>query len=122
MRIEDLGPLVQGNSPKYRVTVSDKNDSPIAIGGDKLYLTIKKDPTLPDSEADLQIEITVPVDADSEIGVAYIRPTPAQTAGIEPGEYSYDILWISTVSDPGGSETVQIGKLQVIQRVTHAIV
>lgn len=92
--------IVRGASKKLALTVQDENDSPVDLTGSRLVFTLKtslasEHPLLvKTSDDDSQILITSPT-----AGLAEVYILPADTKGLEPGQYVFDIWLIDSDSN-----------------------
>jgi hypothetical protein len=50
----------------------------------------------------------------------FINLPKEDTLQVAPGSYSYDITWLSVVSDPGNRHSVQQGSVSFVRPVTLA--
>jgi hypothetical protein len=117
----DLSPLGVGTSRKFKISVVDTTGGAIDVSGDKFYFTIKKLPETEDAAADVQVNVVAPVDANSVNGIVFITALAADTAGVSPGTYQYDCMWLKLTSAPGEREPVQRGEISFYQPVTATL-
>lgn len=117
---KNLKTLRRGKSRSYGITITEDDGTPIDVTGDKFYLTIKKHPTHPDTEALLQASYLAPNDAGSQAGEARIQITTTQSLNLPVGTFEYDISWLRLTSSPGDVVTVQTGKIAIAQGITLA--
>jgi hypothetical protein len=117
---DSLSPLYRGDTRTIRVTITDDAGAPIDISGHSLWLTLKTSITDPDASAILQVSALMPAGGDSASGIGYLTLSSADTDGLTPGKYPYDIQWVQPGSPPI-VKTVDAGKLKVMPDVTISV-
>lgn len=104
-----------GDTRVINMTFTDESDTAIDITGATVYLTIKEKPTDPDSEAIVAKQVTSHSDAPN--GVTLVSVDPADTRDAKAGKFYYDI---QLKEASGKVTTINIGRWELIQDVTHA--
>ena len=110
----NLEDIVRGDDIAYTINIIE-DSSPADVTDDVISMTFKKNSADPDVLAAMQNSIT-PVDGTS--GEVIISFTGAETT-IQPGIYNYDVEWKRTTSAAGEVVTLLLGKVEVLQDVTH---
>lgn len=93
-----LPPLIRGDSRTFSLTLTNKATGlPYNITGWTFYFTIKANIT--DLDADALLQKVVTTHTDAAAGKTDISIDPADTAGVEPGNYFYDIQAVTDTDD-----------------------
>lgn len=111
-----ISDFFRGDTRRYTIKLTDENGNPISVDGTEFVMTFKTDPTLPDSEAAIQVVVTGHEDNPSDPKGEVVIVLDAATTQVEPGMYFYDIQ----MKTPSGEVTTLIaGQVQIKQDVTH---
>jgi hypothetical protein len=111
--------LTRGDTQSYNLVFNKADGTPYCIKNWVLYFTIKKNYSLPDSQALLQkIVTTFPDTTSGTCGSASIDLVPADTKDIDPGEYDFDFSVL-----PGANQqfTILKGKYILEYDVTNSV-
>ena len=81
-----------------------------------MWVTLKLDPTVTDSLADLQSMTVIPSGADATGGVGYVISPAADTDGLTPTTYSYDMQY---KTPSGDVQTMAYGFVEVVEDITR---
>ncbi|WP_263082144.1 hypothetical protein [Endozoicomonas sp. Mp262] len=104
--------MIRGDSLNIPLTFLDPADdnTRIPVNGYHLRMTVKVSSYLPDSEAVINKQITLP--AETANGEYVLILAPADTNTLEPMTYDYDIQ----ISSPDNSEVITLvtGKLKLL--------
>lgn len=114
--------LVRGDDEPLTLTFTDEenDNAPIDISDFVVWLTLKRDPKQPDSEALLQVVVTNHPRGDE--GVAFINvdeeawDTGYKGGKVPSGKCRFDIQYKDADGKP---KTILIGECTVVQDVTH---
>ena len=79
---------------------------------------MKKSTDETDEEAAIQKEIIFPETPASEVGLGFLTITSAETRGISPGVYLYDMQWVID-GDPPVVMTLTFGRINVLPDITR---
>jgi hypothetical protein len=113
----DLQPLIRGDTYSNLISMTDAAGAPITITGRKYWITLKLDPTTADAAAG-NVQASVTATGSPAAHQAILSLTAAQTIGLVPGSYHYDIQ----ETNAGVVTTICYGKVKVIRDVTVTIV
>jgi hypothetical protein len=105
--------LVRGDTFVRSLYFTDQSDNVIDITGWKIFLTLKKNWQMPDSEASLQKIITSHTDPTN--GKSVLEILPADTVNLDPYDYDYDI---QVLTNAGAVYTILRGKFKLSYDVT----
>ncbi|MBF0437446.1 MAG: hypothetical protein HQL77_19075 [Magnetococcales bacterium] len=109
----------RGDTKVFTLTFKTKPEGlPIDITGHHLWFTMKQSTDHTDEEAVLQKSITFPETPASAAGLGFLTLTSAETRGIKPGVYLYDMQWVIE-GDPPVVMTLTFGRLNVLPDVTR---
>ena len=108
--------MVRGDTLPIHLTLS-VDGSPVDVGGDTIYFTLKSLQTDADGAAALQYSYTLPSNASTAVGIADVLVPESATAAVTPGTYFFDIQWVRAVS-PAEVYTVALGKIVVRYDIT----
>ena len=101
---------------RYTVRLTDENGNPISVDGVEFVMTFKTDPTLPDSEAAIQVVVIGHEDDPADPRGEVVIVLDSSVTDVEPGLYFYDLQ----MKTPSGEITTLIaGQVQIKQDVTH---
>ena len=106
----------EGDDFPYTITVVDSDGSAVDLTGYTFYMTIKYKKS--DSDTQAIFKKTVTVIPDPELGIVTITIDRADTLGIIPGTYPYDIKY---KDDSGDVRTLLRGQYKLIQGVTDSV-
>lgn len=82
--------IIQGQTKTFRFKFTNKRThTPVNIGGNILFLTVKCNATDPDSLAIIKKTINIPYNSDSANGICYC-PLTYEDTNVEFGQYLYD--------------------------------
>jgi hypothetical protein len=112
----DLDPLVRGDDWTFKLTITSSG-SPVDITGYSYWFTLKTSDT--DADPGALQTTTVAAGADALNGIIYVTAANADTIGITPGTFYYDI---QQVDDLGAITTLLLGKVKVVRDITQSIV
>ena len=116
-----LSPLYRGDTRTLRVTITDEaTGAAVDISGHTLWLTLKSDPSDLDAAAELQVSAVMPNNASSQAGIGHLVMTSADTDGLVPGRYYYDVQWVQPGSPPV-VKTIEAGKVRVLADITLTV-
>jgi hypothetical protein len=109
--------LVRGDSQTYTITFKQADGTLYCLKNWAVFFTLKTNWSLPDAQASLQKIITTFSDTTSGTsGVAVIPLLPEETAGLDPGEFDFDISVRTAANE---TFTVMKGKLDLEYDVTR---
>ena len=108
--------MIRGDTLPIHLTLS-VDGSPVDVGGDTIYFTLKSLQTDADGVAALQYSYTLPSNASTAVGIADVLVPASETATVTPGTYFFDIQWKRAVS-PVEVYTVALGKIVVRYDIT----
>lgn len=112
---KDLEPLVRGDDWTIKLVLSS-GGQPIDITGYTYYFTLKADLDAADP-GDLQVTASS-TGSDATSGILYINASRANTTGLEPQTYYYDVQQ----QDVSGTvQTLLLGKVKVVRDVTRTV-
>jgi len=104
--------LIQGDSKCWKIQIRH-NNTIVDISGWLIFFTAKTDYCVSDDDASIAVTLTVPDNADSHNGIAYLHLTSDDT-DIDVRTYVYDIKYQSTER-----ETIATGELNIIPTITQ---
>ncbi len=106
--------LIRGDSRNIQVTVKDSSGNAIDITGGTVFFTVNALEE-PDDDTGAVITKDVTSHTDALSGVSTIELTSDDT-DVEPGEYWYDVQFVST---SGSVSSREKGKLLVVSDITR---
>ena len=110
--------MTRGDSQTYTITFTQSDGTPYCLKNWAVFLTLKTNYALPDSEAALQKIVTTFADTVAGTsGVAVISLDPTDTVDLDPAEYDFDIA-VRTSSNE--TFTVMKGKFDLQYDVTRS--
>ena len=111
--------LYRGDTKTFTLTFRTRPEGvAIDITGHHLWFTMKKSTDETDEEAAIQKEIIFPETPASEVGLGFLTITSAETRGISPGVYLYDMQWVID-GDPPVVMTLTFGRINVLPDITR---
>jgi len=115
--IANLTPFIQGDDLTFDLKFKDDRGDALNVVGDTLYLTLKKDINVEDSDADMQVVLNVVADGKAEYGLVEFKVSRVQS-NIPAGHYQFDYQWVKNGSGGGEVTTEYRGIATVLQGVT----
>ncbi len=110
--------LTRGDSQTYTLTFKNAAGTPYCLKNWAVFLTLKTNPLLPDSQAVLQKIVTSFADSTAGTsGVAVITLAPTDTVDLDPAEYDFDISCRTAANE---TYTVMKGKFNLEYDVTRS--
>jgi hypothetical protein len=110
-----LNPFNRGDTWTNKLTFTDDNGDPIDITNNVYWMTLKLDPEASDADADAQASVTAS-GADATNGIVYVIFQPADTDGLLPANYYYDVQQV----DNGAVTTIMEGRVKVKRDITRS--
>jgi len=117
--LKNLEPIMKGDDVMLEVIVTDTAGVAVDITGDKFWFTVKDGVDDPDIIALIQVIVIAPAGTDSSSGKVIIQLTSVDT-DVPSGNKAYDLQWQKVGSGNSGIETLQYGRVVIVQHVTHA--
>ena len=120
MSIEsDLNDIVQGDTKRYKITITDNAGDPVNIFNNHFWFTIKTEKTDSDANAIAQIEHIVGQDADDDAvnGLVYVT-LPSDISKTVPVESYFFDFQRSIIATPPIVTTLRIGKVKFVEGIT----
>lgn len=108
--------MIRGDTLPLHLLLSI-DGSPLNVGGDTIYFTLKTTQTAADAAAALQYSYVLPSNASTAVGIADVSVPATKTAAVTPGTYFFDIQWKRNVT-PAEVYTVALGKIVVRYDIT----
>ena len=115
-----LKSIYRGDTKRYQFTVTDIQGNPVDISDNYLYFTMKINEDDADVDAVVAIKTVLPNDAETLVGIGRIEVPSTDTDPLSPGEvYFYDFQYV-VPGVPPYVQTLQAGKVKVLQDATLA--
>ena len=108
--------MIRGDTLPLHLLLSI-DGSPLDVGGDTIYFTLKTNQTDADASAALQYSYVLPSNSSTAVGIADVSVPASVTAPVVPGTYFFDIRWKRNVT-PAEVYTVALGKIVVRYSIT----
>lgn len=106
----------RGDTLKYNIILKDKDGIPVDLTGSTFWLTMKSDPTMDDTSAEIQKSVSTHIDAVN--GKTAIVIPSTETDVLEPAStLYYDIQWVTS---SGEVTTIISGKVKVLRDITRS--
>jgi hypothetical protein len=108
--------MIRGDTLPLHLVLSI-DGSPIDVGGDTIYFTLKTNQADDDALAPLRYSYTLPHNSNTAVGIADVSIPASATSVVTPGTYFFDIQWKRAVT-PIEVYTVALGKIVVRYDIT----
>lgn len=109
----DLSDLVQGDDRNYNLNFTDSQDNAQNITGWTVFFTLKRDPSIDDTDAAISKTITTHNDAAN--GETSFKITNDDSKDLK-GSYYYDI---QVKKDSGDIQTIVWGNINILEEYTE---
>lgn len=112
----DLPGFMRGDTWANTLSIFDEEGEPLDIAGWRFWLTLKLDPTVPDTEAPAQVW---EIGGFESVGLGMVTLTllPEETEKLIPATYSYDIQAADLEEN---IRTLFYGKVPVLMDITRS--
>ncbi len=113
-----MGDIVQGDTKKYTITITDNTVDPAVpedITGAKFVITLK---TARDKELLPSLEVIIDPPTDPTNGITAGKLSDTQTQALAVGTYYYSIRYIDPIGD---AFVIDLGTLEVLAAVSDQI-
>jgi len=112
-----LSDFYRGDTLRYRLELKDVDGNPIDLTGSTFWLTMKSNPIMDDSSAEIQVSVSTHVDATNGITEIIVPNTITDTLTPKTTLY-YDIQWVA----PSGDVTTIIAdRVKVLADITRSV-
>jgi len=112
-----INSFYRGDTQVYTLTIKDKDGNAVNLSGSSVWFTMKKNPTLPDDEATLQVVVIDHTDPTN--GITKIVVPATETSKLKGGHtYYYDFQLVDFAKNV---KTLLAGKVEVLQDVTQRV-
>jgi len=112
----NISDFYRGDTLKYNLVITDKDSNPVDLTGSTIWLTMKSDPSVDDTSAEIQQSVSTHTDASNGKTTVVVPNTTTDTLTPSSTLY-YDFQWV-TPSDE--VTTIMSGKVKVLRDITRS--
>lgn len=117
---EDLNSVYPGRTLRFEFLFQNDDETPMDISGKKIWFTAKINNTDKNpGDNDIQASHIFPNDANSIIGIGFMKISPLKTKVLIPGR---DMFYDFTLVSEDDVDTLGSGQFMVLQHTTNTMI